>query len=1572
MENMMVEGQSDNEIEVVDPPVTEPARLRRGTPAVGIEDMAAQQKQRRTGERVSKPPLFSTRRSRSPDEHSAQSRSDRRGSSVRNSASIPAKKDKPGKAKGNESPFNIAGPSRPLRGTSKKVSYSSPVKRSDDHDGQQPNAATEPRRRTLDTQPQRHNGEPSSPTSAPQRQHKLGDENALPSNARSQMNFTRSRNAEASSSRIRPTASPSRGGRSLDLIHIGDSDDGVDNDENRPPRPQFNTSKQFRSTVSLGATGPATAAKGNAVASSSRGTAREQQTNGHPPDREHHPSRPSHDASSQEEIEQFSSLDSRLTPPKAKEKEKALPEPHAPRARKQMQDKNGNTPMQKNLTRRPQSKPVSKTQQLPSSKLRRQVLKCSDDNFVLDLSLDRQGLKQLQPLLDDFDGLSKSATEASGSGYTDIRVLFVMEDDQEPRRFLTAMAESAPGLEHKIENKLRSGIDFLPHGNSDMRQTKETSAQSAPMVKAADAAMRRQGMLSTGRPKPVGAVVKKPAQVDSRQTTLKLQGTRKSSRLANSDRPANRYNESSPTPEQDGVVTIPVPPPVDKKEFLFHLHGLDITAGERHRLVSNDFLNDTFLEFGLRYVLDQLPPETRDEVHCFNSFFYSKLSEKSSRKSAPSDVSWAGYDAVKRWTRKVDVFSKKFILVPVNESYHWYLAVIYNPRAALDFARASRPSLTDALRDDLESRSSSTPAGGVASDDNLESVTRDASRSSTACTPDGARAVPTHNEYSSDTDPLNIIDQPDDELEGKEERDVGDVRAGVNKLQLEAAVPQPIQSATFDLFTEQSLGDMGTGANAKESTLSLSSPPPAKKGKKPHRPDYDILGTHETWIFTLDSMGNSRHPSVGKDLMRWLRFEARDKLNEDVDLATVHYFEGKCLDQPNFFDCGLYLIHFAKQLLLKSDDVLRFIGGAPRPAGIEGHVEWELKKNEVWAAHEPSTLRRDWIEIIDVQTQTYRSLHDTATTGQAVQDPGPPASQLSVQALSQVPPPHEAPATSVAPTQTLDPGTSAGHTGSSAPASTSVYTRLPAPLSPSPVREGNEVAAHGDSFQGPSSPADILCVGAQDKPDPRPRVSHCLSNSDEEEEEIEERQGGDGLEGHGRPSPKNDEDDESEHEEIGRKAQAATDTAKFHGRFKQADEEPPNQLHGCDGGDDDDLCRRATIDPNMQSRKRDGTPSMWPGWASNFPVAYLDEEMDVDQARDSEIDPSTTPASHTILSPSAFDSFADLGTSEPIHRESGGGGRADPRRSSTVYAERGTTWQPHPAEAEVLVAASSSQSKSPPSGAHDSGSSLTTVSVSQLDETPTYTPYRMNYKRPEQPAPSSDVISVDDDSPDDSRAGPATSRRQLTERPDSQRALRLQQVSNDSPRPRRPATRRANRRQVPASSDEEVRARSTPSRGASKRRASTAPDVILKSGDGVLGDSEGSDYEPVPARAAKPRSKPKPTVKANGKAIEAQPEMRGSAASPVVVTDEDGEDGEPAAGPSDRPEREVSLEPMRPKRRPTKTYAHSAVGKNKRRKTVQDETGQQKILSFWAQNEAGIQSEKRGRSAEDPYLLDDE
>lgn len=49
-------------------------------------------------------------------------------------------------------------------------------------------------------------------------------------------------------------------------------------------------------------------------------------------------------------------------------------------------------------------------------------------------------------------------------------------------------------------------------------------------------------------------------------------------------------------------------------------------------------------------------------VHAFNTFFFTKLKT-------------AGYQAVKRWTKKADIFSVDLLLVPIHLGVHWCLAV---------------------------------------------------------------------------------------------------------------------------------------------------------------------------------------------------------------------------------------------------------------------------------------------------------------------------------------------------------------------------------------------------------------------------------------------------------------------------------------------------------------------------------------------------------------------------------------------------------------------------------------------------------------------------------------------------------------------------------------------------------------------------------------------------------------------------------------------------------------------------------------------------------------------------------
>jgi sentrin-specific protease 6 len=64
-----------------------------------------------------------------------------------------------------------------------------------------------------------------------------------------------------------------------------------------------------------------------------------------------------------------------------------------------------------------------------------------------------------------------------------------------------------------------------------------------------------------------------------------------------------------------------------------------------------------------------------------------------------------------------------------------------------------------------------------------------------------------------------------------------------------------------------------------------------------------VLANRRCFILTFDSLGGP-HKAVATHLQRWLQFEARDK---------------------NFSDCGLWLIHYVKNLLLHSEEIIRFV-----------------------------------------------------------------------------------------------------------------------------------------------------------------------------------------------------------------------------------------------------------------------------------------------------------------------------------------------------------------------------------------------------------------------------------------------------------------------------------------------------------------------------------------------------------------------------------------------------------------------------------------------------------------------
>ncbi|XP_024146835.1 sentrin-specific protease 6 isoform X3 [Oryzias melastigma] len=111
--------------------------------------------------------------------------------------------------------------------------------------------------------------------------------------------------------------------------------------------------------------------------------------------------------------------------------------------------------------------------------------------------------------------------------------------------------------------------------------------------------------------------------------------------------------------------------------------GITVTNEDLHCLNDGEFLNDVIIDFYLKYlVLEKLKKDDAQRIHVFSSFFYKRLNQRE-RRNAPDATSLPiqkrKHNRVKTWTRHVDLFQKDFIFVPINESAHWYLAVICFP-----------------------------------------------------------------------------------------------------------------------------------------------------------------------------------------------------------------------------------------------------------------------------------------------------------------------------------------------------------------------------------------------------------------------------------------------------------------------------------------------------------------------------------------------------------------------------------------------------------------------------------------------------------------------------------------------------------------------------------------------------------------------------------------------------------------------------------------------------------------------------------------------------------------------------
>ena len=127
-----------------------------------------------------------------------------------------------------------------------------------------------------------------------------------------------------------------------------------------------------------------------------------------------------------------------------------------------------------------------------------------------------------------------------------------------------------------------------------------------------------------------------------------------------------------------------------------HPQAVAIRPSDLDELRGLEFLNDKLMDFYLLYITHQLSPGRGDRVHIFNTFFYTKLVQRERSAQEEKDKvgpEMAAHKRVASWTSQVDLFEKDFVLVPINKSAHWILAIVCHPGAIAGGDRDRHPGL---------------------------------------------------------------------------------------------------------------------------------------------------------------------------------------------------------------------------------------------------------------------------------------------------------------------------------------------------------------------------------------------------------------------------------------------------------------------------------------------------------------------------------------------------------------------------------------------------------------------------------------------------------------------------------------------------------------------------------------------------------------------------------------------------------------------------------------------------------------------------------------------------------------
>ena len=407
---------------------------------------------------------------------------------------------------------------------------------------------------------------------------------------------------------------------------------------------------------------------------------------------------------------------------------------------------------------------------------------------------------------------------------------------------------------------------------------------------------------------------------------------------------------------------------------------ITVEWSDLEKLDEGEFLNDNLISFYLRFLEQRLgdrKPHVAKKVYFFNTYFFATLTNSHKSKRG------FNYEGVQKWTRSVDLFTYDYIIVPINESYHWYLAIICN-LPALDRSlempenHHSSPAETEQTTEYGKAREFRPPSLSVEPEDMIGLAADSKEEGETE-----ARKSFAEMSLDNDLEQDKVRFPSLEKFRHVETANRREYDQAMLDAQFEDSEPGSTASKARDpVHAQERIGDerdsiedldQSPRARVKSKKQKRKSMPPSITKKDPTKPV----------ILVLDSLGSSRGGTV-RVLKDYLREEARTKRGGmEFDDGQIQGINAKVPQQSNFSDCGLFLLGYVAKFL--EDD----------PRGFIASIIARTYDEKDWTKLVPSAMRASLREQLQQLHKTQEEERQSAKKTGKFQDKGDQKAEAS-------------------------------------------------------------------------------------------------------------------------------------------------------------------------------------------------------------------------------------------------------------------------------------------------------------------------------------------------------------------------------------------------------------------------------------------------------------------------------------------------------------------------------------------------------------------------------------------------